>query len=135
MDIREVPFLLFEEFAVSKVRTEGKYVLEGTTKEGYPLRVEQCERSSHLTLWNYHDVPNYHSAVFSVNAGPSMTGSWRSDRGEQYCESIWSTQGSGIYMLWLPFTPIIGRIMIRAHELWMSNCFETTVTWSMDRRR
>lgn len=136
MDIREIPFLLFNEFAVTKITAQGKYVLEGVTKEGYPLRVEQCKQSAHLTLWNYHADPTNGSPLFSVNAGPTMAGSWRVDRGEKYHECIWSTQDPIIgNQLWLPFTPVIGQIMIRAHELWRRDYFETTVTWSRGRRR
>ena len=133
MDVREIPRILFREFA-QNVREKDEVLigyLEGI--EGVVLGLKEKHGNVSLHWWRGEDeVGKSHLSVIEIEAGTTDAGIWAYGRGRSLRECVRFRMAVGKWDLGQG-TLAIARILQRASELALSESFETTTFWERDR--
>jgi len=133
MDVREIPRILFREFAQNVREKNGVLIGDLAGLNGVILGLQEKHDNVCFRWWRGEEhVGEGYSCVFEIEAGARDAGIWAFGSGKKLRESVMFRMGIGRWDLGTG-TLVIAKILQRASELALSESFETTTFWERDR--
>jgi len=134
MDIREIPGIVFREFAENIREKDGITIgaLKGVDYAFLGLQTDPLGIVS-LGVWaSKKDIGKGHRCIFRIEAGIRDTGEWAAGKGSRMEESVWFRGPHWGHQL-NRATLALADILQRASELALSDSVERGTFWESDR--
>jgi len=133
MDVREIPRILFQEFAQNVREQNGMTIGNLPSLEGVILGLEEKGNGNIVLRWwvGEERIGRSDYSVIEIEAGSREAGVWKFGAGRAYEEGVWFRMAIGRWSLG-ESTLLIAQVVKRASELALSGSIEPTGFWESD---